>query len=124
LGQRGPQLVEFSLVRSEYKLILHMESRVCVYDGTTWTISLNTILFDALVLHSDVTLRYRVTFLSLPQSIARVGLRLKAIVVSLHCIDTLAIRGVFAFIFLFWRAYAALRCPHKVNASNATRFLL
>jgi len=95
-----------------------VECLVGVYDGTGWTICVDTILLDALELHSDVALR---NFIAL-STFTRMSFCLETIVVSLHCIDTLAL-GRFTFLVHF-PAFTVPLCPYKVNASNAARFLI
>jgi len=102
--------VELIVGRCGDKLILYMERIVGVDDGAIWTIGIKTVLLNALELHSDVALRNFVATFTIPYSIARVGLCLKSIVVSLHCIDGLAVWGVVvALVFLLGHAMAILR---------------
>lgn len=101
--------MELLVVRCGDKLILYMECLVGVDVGAIGTISIKTILFNALELHSDVALRNFVTFFTFPHPITRVGLSLKTIVVSLHCIDSLAVGGFVSLLFLLGHAFAIIR---------------
>jgi len=93
-----------------------MELVISVNVSTSWAIAVNAIVFQALFLHTDDTLRDGIT----SAVGARMSLGLKAIPVGLHHIDALALGSASLTDF----TAVAIISVDKVDTSNTARVLV